>query len=94
MLQRIGELLKVDWTFARPSEAPDSTAALIPPPQPTLQALARLACSGEMRALREAANQLSTLGNQYKPFANRLVHLAERFESLAITQLIQQFLEP
>ena len=94
LLQRIGELLKVDWTFARPSEAPDSTAALIPPPQPTLQALARLARSGEMRALREAANQLSTLGNQYKPFANRLVHLAERFESLAITQLIQQFLEP
>jgi len=94
VLQLIGELLKLDWTFARPPEAPDSTAPLIPPPQPTLQTLARLARSGEMRGLREAANQLSTLGSQYKPFADRLYHLAERFESRAIVKLIEQFLEP
>ena len=94
LLQRISDLLKLNWTFAHPEQAPDSTAPLIPPPQPTLQALSRLAQRGEMRGLREAANQLGTLGEQYKPFANRLHHLAERFESRAITQLIQRFLEP
>jgi len=73
---------------------PDSTAALVPPPQPTLQALARLAQRGEMRGVREAANQLSTQGEQYKPFADRLHVLAERFESRAITELIQRYLQP
>jgi PAS domain S-box-containing protein len=94
LLQRIGELLKLNWTLSHTPQTPDSTAPLIPPPQPTLQALARLAQRGEMRGLREAALQLGTLGDQYKPFANRLHYLAEHFESRAITQLIQPFLEP
>jgi PAS domain S-box-containing protein len=94
LLQRIGELMKLTWTFAHPFQPLEPAAPLTPPPLPTLQALARLAQRGEMRGLREAANQLGTMGDQYKPFANRLHHLAERFESRAITQLIQQYLEP
>jgi PAS domain S-box-containing protein len=94
LLQRIGELLELRWTFAPPAQVPDNTAPLVAPPQPTLQALARLAQRGEMRGVREAANQLTTLGEQYKPFADRLLALAERFESRAITELIQRHLQP
>ena len=94
LLQRVGELLGLRWTFAAPAPVPDSAAALVPPPQPTLQALARLAQRGEMRGVREAANQLSTQGEEYKPFADRLQLLAERFESRAITELIQRYLQP
>ena len=94
LLQRIGELLGLRWTFAEAAPAPDSSAPLVPPPQPTLQALARLAQRGEMRGMREAADQLRTLGEQYQPFADRLLLLAERFESRAISELIQRYLEP
>ncbi|RQP25026.1 PAS domain-containing hybrid sensor histidine kinase/response regulator [Piscinibacter terrae] len=94
LLQRIGELLDLRWTFAQPAPMPDGAAPLVPPPQPTLQALARLAQRGEMRGVREAANQLRALGEQYKPFADRLLWLAERFESRAITELIQHHLQP
>ncbi len=94
LLKRIGELLGLSWTFEQPAPFPDSAVPLVPPPQASLQALARLAQRGEMRGVREAANQLCTLGEQYKPFADRLLLLAERFESRAITELIQRHLQP
>lgn len=93
LLQRVGELLKLNWTFAAPPPTPDSAPPVVAPPQTTLMTLARLAQLGDMRGLREAANQLCAVGEQYKPFADRLHQLAERFETQAITQLIQQFLQ-
>ena len=93
LLQKIGELLKLKWKLHHLPQEPDIAAPLVPPPQQTLQALARLAQRGDMQAIRKAANQLGMLGDQYQPFADRLHHLAERFESRAITKLIQQFLD-
>jgi len=93
LLQQVGGLLKLSWRFDQRQQEPDAAAPLIPPPHQKLKELAQLARRGEMRGIREAANELGSQGDQYKPFASRLNHLAEHFESRAIAQLIQRFLD-
>ncbi len=93
LLQQIGGLLKLNWKVDDRAQEPDIDAALIPPPQQTLRALSQLAQRGEMRGICEAANHLATMGDEYKPFANRLHHLAEHSESRAIVKLMQRFLD-
>ncbi len=66
---------------------------LIPPPQEILAVLYELAKLGNMRRIREQANSLEQLDEQYLPFANKLRELAREFEDEAILGLVQSYIQ-
>jgi len=93
LLAKVGELLELRWTHApRPVVAPDELP-LVPPSGEDLNALHRLAKVGHMRSIREYAKRLGEQDERYRPFAERLRSMAERFESRAIVELIERYRE-
>ena len=97
LLVEIGALLQLSWTadsdeaLSAPGEL---RVPLVPPPPHELEALYRLAKTGNMRSIRECADRLATLSDVYRPFAERLHLLADRFQSRAILDLVVQYREP
>ena len=93
LLAKVGELLELRWTQApRPVAAPDDLP-LVPPSGEDLNALHRLAKAGHMRSIREHAKRLGEQDERYRPFAERLCSMADRFESRAIVELIERYRE-
>jgi len=45
-----------------------------------------------MRAIREQAEHIAALGEQYAPFARKLGELAASYEDRAILKLVEQYL--
>ncbi|HET9644302.1 MAG TPA: ATP-binding protein [Burkholderiaceae bacterium] len=94
LLPAIGHLLDLTWTHGKADETADdeaSQAELVAPPPQELEALLRLARIGNMRSIRNQAENLATLDPRYCPLANRLRQLADGFESAAIVQLLTSF---
>ena len=54
--------------------------------------LHRLALAGNMRELRERADRLVSLHDDYRPFASRLRALADRYQSKAILTFVESYL--
>jgi PAS domain S-box-containing protein len=94
LLLRIGELLKLSWIEAPRVVAEPDPAPLVAPPNEELETLYRLAKIGNMRSIREQAERLVALDARWRPFADRLRSLAERFESRAILALIERYRLP
>jgi CheY-like chemotaxis protein len=92
LLQQVGELLQLQWTVAQPVSAGEPPAALVAPPQEEIEILYRLAKLGNMRSLRERADHVSALGDEFRPFADRLRELADGFQSRAIVNLISAYM--
>jgi PAS domain S-box-containing protein len=93
LLAQVGELLELRWTQAPgPVAAPDELP-LLPPPGEDLNALHRLAKVGHMRSIRDYAKRLGEQDERYRPFAERLRSMADRFESRAIVELIERYRE-
>src|SRR6185295_19871178 len=92
MLALVGALLQLRWTTAA---APPQAEAppLVAPPREEIEVLYRLARLGNMRSIRDRADHVSALDTQYRPFADRLRLLADRFQSRAIVELINSFRE-
>ncbi len=98
LLEVIGELLDLKWTYqSGPHEADGAVvpapAELIVPPSDELSVLYQLAMAGNMRPIRERANYLLELDPRYAAFANRLRSLAEDFQSKAILALVERHLQ-
>jgi hypothetical protein len=51
-----------------------------------------LTLRGNLRAIRERAAHIETLGEQYAPFARKLRELAKGFEERAILALVVQYM--
>ena len=97
LLAEIGSLLGLTW-LPDASEVPpggSAGAALRPvgPPAEELEVLYQLAKTGNMRRIRERAEHLASLSDEYRDFSNTLLLLAGRFESRAILDLVAQYLE-
>jgi signal transduction histidine kinase/DNA-binding NarL/FixJ family response regulator len=95
LLKHVEALLELSWVYA--SEAPDTGAAasdavasLAAPPAHELEILNRLAKIGNMRSLAEQADHVAALDARYRPFAEHLRFLAERFQSRAILDWISR----
>ncbi|GAB3630507.1 hypothetical protein GCM10027419_53640 [Pandoraea terrae] len=97
LLSQIAMLLKLDWTYdvpmAEPSARAQTNGPLVAPPQQEMEILHRLALLGSMRDIAQRAAHLPALGEQYRPFADQLSALAKAYQSKAILNLIEQFLE-
>jgi CheY-like chemotaxis protein len=66
---------------------------LVTPPKEELDILLDLARRGNMRAIRERANHIETLGEQYGPFARKLRQLAKNFAEEQIMTLVRQYMD-
>jgi len=101
LLRHIGRLLGLAWRHAAPplparvepeAEA-ETAAAMVAPPPDEMEQLFRLARIGNMRSIRQRAEELAALDPRYAPFAERLELLASRFQSRAILELIARYRE-
>ena len=96
LLAEIGSLLELTWLPGAGDARADGTAGLPPrlvaPPPQELEILYGLAKTGNMRSIREHAQHLASLGDEYRGFADTLLQLAARFQSRAILDLVTQYL--
>jgi hypothetical protein len=94
------EHLELEWEYQEPGSQGAgepgreySPAPLVPPPGEEMEVLHNLALRGDMRGIRERAAHIETLGEQYAPFARKLLELAKGFEERQLLILIKQYME-
>jgi signal transduction histidine kinase len=96
LLTQIGELLQLKWVYEESTQkAPEgnhNSGPIIPPPAAEMTVLHELAMIGNMRRIRERAEYVRSLGEQYHPFAEQLRMLTEEYQSEAILRLIEKHL--
>ncbi len=68
-----------------------ATEALVPPPAQEIEVLHHLALVGNMRSVKQHADHIAALDEAYRPFAQHLHALADRFQSAAILALVRRF---
>lgn len=94
MLQEIGRLLGLTWIQEYPRPAASAVRGqaeqFVVPEPARMEALRDLAKSGNMRAIRENAEQLILLDEQYRPFAERISELALGYQSKALLRLVEK----
>jgi CheY-like chemotaxis protein len=95
----LAEHLDLEWSYSeekeegiQPSALTLQPSELAPPPQEELAILLDLARRGNIRAIRERAAHIETLGEQYVAFARRLRRLAKDFEEQEILALVEQYM--
>ncbi len=89
LFNSLSEYLDLDWVYEQEQiiEAEDET--LIPPPAEELEKLYELAMMGDMREIKDFANQLD---EEYAVFANKVVELANGFEDEVILSLVEEYM--
>jgi signal transduction histidine kinase/DNA-binding response OmpR family regulator len=94
LLQEIGGLLELRWTQEQPqqtlSSISDPVEQFVVPEPAQMDCLRDLAKAGNMRALREKADQLVVLDARYRPFAEKISQLAIGYQSKALLRLVEQ----
>jgi signal transduction histidine kinase/FixJ family two-component response regulator len=94
MLQEIGRLLELTWIQGPPQQGPSPIGARVEQfviPEPAqMDCLRDLAKAGNMRAIREKADELIVLHARYRPFAEKLSELALGYQSKAVLRLVEK----
>ncbi|MBN1122663.1 MAG: response regulator [Anaerolineae bacterium] len=89
--------LKLKWIYAEKGEKPSrkrrAVDELVPPPRHELIVLLDLAKQGDMRAIKDSADRIEALGEQYHPFTDQLRRMVNAFEDKALLNLIMRYLE-
>lgn len=92
----LAEYLQLEWHFASSTTVQTTNdsdlSALVVPDQDCLQQLFELAMLGNMTQIRREASNLVTSKQQFAPFANQLISLAQNFEDEKIMVFLQQYL--
>jgi hypothetical protein len=94
LLQEIGRLLELRWIQEQPQQTPSPISEpleqfVIPEPA-QMDCLRDLAKVGNMRAIRERADQLLVLDARYRPFAEKISQLALGYQSKALLRLMEK----
>ncbi|MGZ8158961.1 MAG: PAS domain S-box protein [Methylobacter sp.] len=96
LMVHIAGLLKLDWIYALPeAESPPQhrfNEWLEVPPLEEMKVLHRLAQEGSMRDIIGQAAYLGDLDERYRPFAEQLRMLARGYQSKAILDLINRYI--
>ncbi len=94
LLQEIGRLLNLTWIRESPQKPTRSGSDRIEStgiPDPAhMKPLHELAKAGNMRAIREKAEELAILNERYRPFADRIAELALGYQSKALLRLVEK----
>lgn len=97
LLELIGPLLKITWTYVAAPEvcvpALGDTVPLVAPPRPEMEVLHRLARRGRMHDIIEWADHAVGLDARHQPFVNRLRVLAKAYQSKAILGFVEQHMK-
>jgi DNA-binding NarL/FixJ family response regulator len=96
LVTRIADLLHLHLIAesSTPLSAKDKDAdQLALPPKELLDELYRLARLGNMNMILQWVNRVEELDERYRPFANQLRVLAEKYHSKAILTLAKRYLE-
>jgi PAS domain S-box-containing protein len=86
LLEHLSSFAGLTWIYKKPGDVGDE---LVFPPDEEMQVLRHLARVGNMRLLRERAEQLQAMDARYTAFAARIAHLAAGFQSRAIRALVE-----
>jgi signal transduction histidine kinase/CheY-like chemotaxis protein len=96
LLQEIGRLLELTWTRESipqtASPMGNSVEQFVIPERGQMESLRELAKTGNMKAIRERADQLIVQDARYRPFAQRISELASGFQSKAVLRLVEKHL--
>jgi CheY-like chemotaxis protein len=96
LLAQIANLLHFgliyEATPSRPASDKRDTSELIAPPEDEIRTLYHLARIGNMQDILRLAARLDELDKRYRPFANHLRGLAKGYQSRAILDLAQNYL--
>lgn len=95
LFKTIGDQLSLQWISEEApqkalEETEETTEDFVIPPQDEMGKLHRLAQLGNMQSIIEWANYLRSHDPRYAPFAGKLKSLAERYQSKAISLLVEQ----
>jgi signal transduction histidine kinase/ActR/RegA family two-component response regulator len=94
LLHEIGRLLNLMWIRENPQQTTspmgDGVNSFVIPEPVQMESLRKLAKAGNMRAIREQADQLVTLNAQYRPFADRITQLARGYQTKALLRLVEK----
>ncbi|MDI1276177.1 PAS domain S-box protein [Methylobacter sp.] len=97
LMGQIAGLLKFDWIYALPKTEsspkykPDEW--LDAPPQEEMRVLRQLAAEGSMRDIIIQADYLDELDASYRPFAEQLRSLAKGYQSKAVLDLVERYID-
>ncbi|GBG14144.1 histidine kinase [Novimethylophilus kurashikiensis] len=95
LLAQMGALLNIEW--ANDVEVVpvryEESGRLEAPPQQEIKILHALALRGNMRDIRQHATALVELDERYRPFADKLHQLAREYQSKAILNFVEQYLD-
>jgi signal transduction histidine kinase/CheY-like chemotaxis protein len=94
LLHEIGRLLNLTWIREHPQQTTspvgDGVDSFVIPEPAQMESLRKLAKAGNMRAIREQADQLATLNAEYRPFADRITQLARGYQTKALLRLVEK----
>lgn len=97
LLEKLRVHLGLEWTYARKDDTVQgdlSMQEIIPPPPEELELLGKAARIGDIEGVEEEANRIKQLDGKYRPFADKVMQLAQEFELDQILELVKQYLNP
>jgi signal transduction histidine kinase/ActR/RegA family two-component response regulator len=97
LLMHIANYLGLLWSTETPTHEDvvvnQGDAPLIAPPMAELEQLYDLALAGNMRDIRQHADHIASLDDQYRAFADRLTTLAKSYQSKAILDMVEMHVQ-
>lgn len=97
LLEKVGPLLKLTWTYETPQAAappaPAATGPMVAPPEEEMKVLYHLARMGRMHDILAWADHAAGLDTRYQPFVNRLRVLAKGYQSKAIFTFVEEHMK-
>ncbi|MGR9012974.1 MAG: PAS domain S-box protein [Gammaproteobacteria bacterium] len=96
LMAQLAALLKLDWIYElSETEGPQQlgfNGPLVTPPLEEMSILHRLALEGSMRDIIRQVGHLEELDPRYSPFAAQLRALAQGYQSKAILDLVERYI--
>ncbi|NJL90058.1 MAG: response regulator [Coleofasciculaceae cyanobacterium SM2_1_6] len=92
LFNTLAQHLQLTWNHEEVTTTVAHASEIIAPPSSELQILLELAQEGRLKKLMEVAEQIGQQDDRYQPFMQQVLHLAKKFQSEKIEQLIQQYL--
>ena len=94
LLDEVGKVLGLTWIRETPQPPPppasDTVENFVVPDPAMMASLRTMAVTGNMRAVREKADQFIALDPKYRPFADKITELALGYQSKALLRLVEK----